>query len=119
MTDRNDLYGAGRSRRSPARFLAPVFLVVVIAGTYIVVHNGINQINRRTTSSSTTTATRPQKLTRSQRKYVKQKYYTVQPGDTLSQIASKTGVGLDTLEALNRHMNPNSLQLGQRIRLRR
>jgi LysM repeat protein len=118
MSDRHDLDGASRSRRSPARFLAPVFLVAVIAGTYIVVHNGINQINRRT-SSSTTTATRPAHLTRTQRKYVKQKFYTVQPGDTLSQIASKTGVSLDTLEALNRHMNPNSLQLGQRIRLRR
>jgi LysM repeat protein len=117
MSDRHDLHGAGRSRRNPARFLAPVFLIAVIAGTYVVVHNGINQINR-TTSSTSRTTTQPH-LTKTQRKYVKAKYYTVQSGDTLTQIAAKTGVSIDTLVALNRHMNPNSLQLGQRIRLRR
>jgi LysM repeat protein len=120
MSDRDDLYGAGRSRRSPARYLAPVLLIAVIAGTYVVVHNGINKINHASTtaSSSRTTATRPH-LTRAQRKYSRDKFYVVQPGDTLTVIASKTGVGIARLEALNRQINPNSLQLGQRIRLRR
>lgn len=118
MSDR-DHFGERRSRRTPARFLAPIFLIVVIAGTYVVVHNGINTINQK--SSTTRTSTRPAKprLTHKQRKYAKAKFYVVQPGDSLTGIAQKTGVGIATLESLNRRINPNALQLGQRIRLRR
>ena len=47
-------------------------------------------------------------------------FYVVKPGDTLSAIASKTGVSLATLEALNRSLGPTfALQTGQRLRLRR
>ena len=120
MSDRDDLYGAGRSRRSPARYLAPVLLMAVIAGTYLVVHNGINRIDHPSTtrSSTSTVATRPH-LTGAQRKYARSKFYVVQAGDTLTIIASRTGVGVAKLQALNRKVNPNALQLGQRIRLRR
>ena len=120
MSDRDDLYTTGRSRRSPARYLAPVLLIAVIAGTYVIVHNGINRINHTnpTVSSSSTTTTRPH-LTRAQRKYERNRFYVVQSGDTLTIIASKTGVSVAKLQALNRRINPNSLQVGQRIRLRR
>ena len=44
----------------------------------------------------------------------------MQPGDTLSSIAQKTGVSVDTLEALNpKLVDPNSLQAAQRLKLRR
>jgi LysM repeat protein len=96
-----------------------VFLIAVIAGTYVVVHQGIKQITQKTSTS--TTATRPvsPRLTRKQRKYAKHKFYVVQPGDSLTAIASKTGETVAKLQALNPRINPNSLQLGQRIRLRR
>ena len=117
MSDRDDLYGPRRSRRSPARFIAPLLLIAVIGGTYIVVHNGINKINQ--TASSTGGTRHKQHLTPAQRKFIKNKYYTVQSGDTLTEISTKTGVGVAKLLALNPNINPQALQLGQRIRLRR
>jgi LysM repeat protein len=117
MTEHDDLIGARRSRRNPARYLAPVLLIAVIAGTYVVVHHGIAQINH--SSSSTSSAPARHHLNRVQRKYAKDKFYVVQSGDTLTLIANKTGISVGKLQALNRQVNPNALQLGQRIRLRR
>jgi spore germination protein YaaH len=120
MSDRDDLFGDRRSRRrNPARFLAPVFLIVVIGGTYLVVHQGINKINQKTTGATTSTRPAVPHLNRTQRKYAKDKFYVVQTGDNLTLISHKTGVSVGKLQSLNRRINPNSLQLGQRIRLRR
>ena len=47
-------------------------------------------------------------------------YYTVKSGDTLSAIASDTGVSLAQLELLNPALKPPySLTTGQRLRLRK
>ncbi len=51
-------------------------------------------------------------------KYANATFYTVQPGDNLTTIATKTGVPVLTLEQLNQSLDPNSLQTGQRLRLR-
>jgi len=118
MFSRDDLFGERKPRRSPARFIVPLLLIAVIAGTYLIVHHGLKVINQ--SSSSATVVARPKrKLTRTQRKYAHAHFYVVQPGDSLTLISSKTGVNLPTLEVLNPKLNPNSLQLGQRIRLRR
>jgi len=41
--------------------------------------------------------------------------YVVQPGDTLSAIATRFNVTLDDLVAANRIVNPDALQVGQEI----
>lgn len=46
------------------------------------------------------------------------KYYFVQPGDSLSTIAEQEGIDLDTLEQLNPDLDPQTLSTGQRVRLR-
>ncbi|MFZ5966216.1 MAG: DUF1496 domain-containing protein [Bacillota bacterium] len=43
--------------------------------------------------------------------------YMVQPGDTLWSIAVKFNTTLDALSALNPHINPSVLYVGQRIRI--
>jgi LysM repeat protein len=43
--------------------------------------------------------------------------YTVQTGDTLSVIASKTGTTVAILLKLNPHIDPQALQVGQKIRV--
>jgi LysM repeat protein len=43
----------------------------------------------------------------------------VQPGDNLTSISTKTGVSVPILEQLNSSLDPNSLQTGQRLRLKR
>jgi LysM repeat protein len=100
-------------RRSPARYLAPIALAATIAGTYLIVHASLNYKKAPVTQ----TASSP--ITHAPAKFANARTYTVQPNDTLSQIAHATGVPLATLEALNKNVNPGSLQPGQKLRLRR
>jgi LysM repeat protein len=98
--------------RSRARYLAPIALIAVIAGTYFVVHAGLSKKHASSQSH------RP-RASRTHRKYAKVKFYVVQPGDSLTSIASKTGIPIGTLESLNPRVDPNNLQTSQRLRLRR
>jgi hypothetical protein len=103
------------ARRSRGRYLAPIALAAAITGTYLVVHNGLTHKSSTTHSHVATRATR----TRHGR-FARAKFYGVKPGDTLSSISQKTGVSIETLQALNRKViDPNSLQTAQRLRLRR
>ncbi len=98
--------------RKGARFLAPLALAAVIAGTYVVVHQGL-------TSKSTTSQQSGKKHHRAHGKYARVKFYVIQGGDSMTSISAKTGIALSTLEALNPSVDPNALQTGQRLRLRR
>lgn len=44
-------------------------------------------------------------------------YWTVKPGDTLTEIAAKTGLTVTELEGLNPDANPSGLQPGERLKL--
>jgi LysM repeat protein len=104
-------------RRSRWRYLAPIALAAAITGTYLIVHNGLmhnssTSHSHVSTQGHSTTTTRRGRASRS-------KFYVVRPGDTLSGISQKTGVSIQTIQALNRNLNPNSLQTAQRLRLRR
>jgi LysM repeat protein len=101
------------ARRSRARYLAPIALAATIAGTYVVVHNSLSAKTKAPPPHVVVGPVRPHG------KFAKNKYYAVQPGDSMTAIAAKTGVPLSTLESLNPHVDPNSLQTGQRLRLRR
>ena len=43
----------------------------------------------------------------------------VRSGDTLSAIASRTGVAVETIQRLNPTVDPQALQTGQRLKLTR
>jgi len=101
------------ARRSRARYLAPIALAATIAGTYVIVHDSLSPKTKAPPPHVVIGPVRPHG------KFAKQKYYAVQPGDSMTAIAAKTGVPLSTLESLNPHVDPNSLQTGQRLRLRR
>lgn len=47
-----------------------------------------------------------------------EKFYTVEPGDSLTTIADKTGVSVDKLSQLNPDLDPQALISGQRVKLR-
>jgi LysM repeat protein len=47
------------------------------------------------------------------------KSYTVKSGDTLGMISEETGVPIAELQELNPDLDPQSLTVGDRIRLRR
>jgi LysM repeat protein len=101
-----------------ARFLAPAALAAVTFGVYLIVHS--------TLAPSRHPVTHPNAVVVNGRRQVRHtrrgpKFYVVKPGDTLSAIASKTGVSMGSLTSLNSSLAsaPNSLQTGQRLRLRR
>jgi hypothetical protein len=100
--------------RSRARYLAPVALVAAIAGTYAVVHAGLKPKPAVTLSQPS-----PGRGTPAHRHFARAKFYVVSPRDNLTAIATKTGVPVGNIEALNPNLDPNSLQPGQRLRLRR
>jgi len=45
------------------------------------------------------------------------KYYTIRKGDTLSSIASKFGVSINTIKSKNKKLTEDKLSIGQKIRL--
>jgi hypothetical protein len=47
-----------------------------------------------------------------------EKFYVVEPGDTLTTISRKTDVGVDKLTRLNPDLDPQALISGQRVKLR-
>ena len=53
------------------------------------------------------------------RKRLGPRRWTVRRGDTFASIARKTGHNIDALRARNPQLDPDALQPGQRIRLRR
>jgi hypothetical protein len=110
----------GRPRRSPARLLAPVALVVTLAAVAIVVSNstGNDDDGGDDGSANRTAEPRPRDQGRQQRRRPQRTFYRVRLNDTLGLIAEQTGVPVEQLEALNPELDPQNLIVGQRIRLR-
>ena len=101
-----------------ARLLAPIAIAAVAVGIYLIVHNNVATHSSAAVHSRTTHHHHHRRAHHAA-KSAKPISYTVQSGDTLSDIANKTGVSLARLEALNPSLSPPySLQTGQRLRLR-
>jgi LysM repeat protein len=116
-----------RTRRSPARFLAPLALIaVLVVFLAIVTSSGgggssSSDESGTTTSAQTTTTSKKTATTKVKKKKAatdSSKTYTVQAGDTLGGIADKTGVPLDRIEELNPNVDPHAMTTGQEIRLK-
>jgi LysM repeat protein len=108
--------------RIGARLLALIALIAAIAGVYVIVHETLTKKKdtvTQTSSSSTTTTGQSRAQAKAHHEFAKAKYYSVRSGDSLSSIAAKTGVSLGTIESLNPNVDPNALQTGQRLKLRR
>jgi LysM repeat protein len=98
--------------RTRVRYLAPIALLALLVGVYLIVHHNVSpRVN--TSVAKHGPAPRPHN------RFSRQKFYVVQPGENLTTIAKKTGIPLSTLEQLNPRLDPNSLQAQQRLRLRR
>src|SRR5262249_31192323 len=125
-TWRRDLYVAGITetsgvrmydrwamvRRSRGRFLAPIALAATITGTDLVWHT---ELTHKSSTTHSHVSSRPS--TPKHGHFTRAKFYVVKRGDTLSTISQKTGVSIETLQALNRtlRVDPNSLQTAQRL----
>ncbi|HEY1275079.1 MAG TPA: LysM domain-containing protein [Thermoleophilaceae bacterium] len=105
-------------RRSPARFLAPLALLVVVAAVAVTISNaGLGDgSDSSTTPTEQTSAPKP-KTTKTKRKPTRRNY-VIKTGDTLGAISEKTGVSVERLQQLNPELDPQALVAGQRIKLR-
>jgi LysM repeat protein len=107
------------THHSPARWLAPIALVTCAFAVYLVVSPGSvgSGSGTATTQSPPRTSKGSQRPKSSTRKPKVTRTYTVQPGDTLSAIAARTGVALARIQALNPQADTQALQTGQKIKL--
>jgi LysM repeat protein len=103
--------------RNPARYLAPLAIAAVAAISYVIVHKALT--DKHTSVPIVQTTSSPTGTSHAIVLKTKTKFYVVQPNDTLSKIASRTGVSVSELEALNPTVTPDSLHPSQRLRLRR
>ena len=102
--------------RSRARYVAPIALVASIAVTYLVVHDSLKSTHKSTTSHQVVLPTGP---AHPKKRVHHATVYVVKSGDSLSGISAKTGVSVATIELLNPGVDPNALQSGQRLTLRK
>jgi LysM repeat protein len=102
------------ARRSIARLIAPLALVVAGLAVVLVIAtsagNGDSGSSGTTTSSTTTKKGAPAKP--------KPKVYVVKAGDNLSIIAQKTGITVERIQALNPDVDPQALTVGQKLTIR-
>jgi LysM repeat protein len=103
-------------RRSPARFLAPIALIAFAFALYSIAKTPDDTAGGgKATPTATATAAKSSKKKSTASKG--RKTYTVKSGDTLSGIAEKTNVSLETLRDLN--PRADTLSPGQKLRLRK
>jgi LysM repeat protein len=111
--------------------MAPLALLVALAAVGYVVTSGTGDESKsgsrgssgskgstggKSSTGSKTTASEGQKTTTTSSEA---KSYTVKSGDTLGMISEQTGVSIEDLQELNPDLDPQSLTVGDRIRLRR
>jgi LysM repeat protein len=109
-------------RRNPARWLAPLALVACAVAVYSLVNDTFrSDESSRPAASTAATGRSAEGATRNasvKRRGTRHKRtYRVKPGDTLSEIAFKTGVSLQQIQRLNPALDSQSLQTGEKIKL--
>ncbi|HZA89498.1 MAG TPA: LysM domain-containing protein [Solirubrobacterales bacterium] len=100
------------------RLLAPIAIIVVAAAVLFVVATSIPDSNsddgNRGGGGRGGGGGKGAKTERTEGKF-----YTVEPGDSLTSIADKTGVPVERLLLLNPNLDPQALISGERVKLRR
>lgn len=91
---------------------APLALLAAAVAIVIVV-----QASRPSAPTSSPSATRPAVTQPARHARPALRIYVVKPGDTLTVIADKANVSLETIQRLNPDVDPNALQTGQRLKL--
>jgi LysM repeat protein len=109
-------------RRNPARWLAPLALVACAVAVYSLVNDNLrSDAPSRPATSTAATGRSADGATRNastKGKARRKRTYKVKPGDTLSAISAKTGVPLEQIQRLNPALDSQSLQTGEKIKLR-
>ncbi|UGS37685.1 LysM peptidoglycan-binding domain-containing protein [Capillimicrobium parvum] len=109
------------ARRYAARILAPLAIVAVVVAGYLIYQQYRDNTTGGGSTSTLPAATSPSTTTgkskRGSKKHRVRKVYIVKQGDILSTVSEKTDVSVERLQELNPELDPQSLQVGQRLKL--
>lgn len=113
-----------RRSAGAARYAAPVVFLLAVTVAVLLIRSGINAGDSTTTTSrgavthASTAPTPPPGTTRKATTTLSGQFYTVASGDTFGSISAKTGVPIAEIERLNPSVSSNSLQVGQKLRVK-
>jgi LysM repeat protein len=117
---------ARNPRSTAARYGAPALFLLAVTIAVLLIRSGLGGgTSGQTTTHEgpvthpSTAATPPPGTTRQgATTTLSGQYYTVASGDTFGSISAKTGVPISQLEQLNPGVSTNSLQVGQKLRVK-
>jgi hypothetical protein len=116
MTDMALPNNPDRAPRSiVARVLVPLAMVAVVLAVVAIV-SGTMSDSRGGNGDGERKARAEQQ--QSQKPEFEGDVYVVQPGDTLTGVAAKTGVSVGELQRLNPELDPETLGTGQSLKIR-
>jgi LysM repeat protein len=107
---------ANRGRRSPARLIAPLALVVGAVAVLLVIQASTGSDGGSKNDGASNASTQTETTQTTQRRI--RPSYTVKLNDTLGLISQKTGVSVARIQELNPELDPQNLIVGQKIKLR-
>jgi LysM repeat protein len=99
------------------RWAAPVAFLAAITIGALVVRAGLESGKHHQAKTPTTVTAKKKHPPGQGHKRRRAKTYTIQSGDTLATIATKTGTTVVKLEQLNPGIDPTALRVGQKIRV--
>jgi LysM repeat protein len=106
------------SRRRVAHYAAPVVFLAAVTVLVLLIRAGLEGGSTAPTTAVAPTTTRIVSTAPRRTSTTAVRTYTVQTGDTFNSIAAKTGVPVSQLERLNPAVSSNSLQIGQKLRVK-
>lgn len=107
---------AGHGWRAPlARYGAPVAFLAAVTLAVLLVRAGLDSHGRARTPTSSTATTITDVFPRPGGRKA---YYRIRTGDTLGAVADRFDTTVRELLALNPGVSPNSLTVGERLRVR-
>jgi LysM repeat protein len=103
-------------RSRATRFAAPAAFLAAITIGVLVIRAGFEH-GRHAATTTTTVVAKTKTTAKHTHKRHGGRTYTVQSGDTLDSIASRTGTSVARLEQLNPGVDPTALRVGEKIRV--
>ena len=114
--------GSSKARPHVARYAAPVAFLLGVTIAVLLIRSALGGSGGGPTTTAGP-ATHPSSTVATTTKRGSStaphtRFYTVQPGDTFGSISAKTGTSIADLTRLNPGVSSNTLQVGQKLRVK-
>lgn len=104
-------------RRRVTRWAAPVAFLVAVTILALVLRAGFEHGKQHATRTTSVISKNKKKTHTHDHPKQHVQTYTVESGDTFESIATKTGTTIAKLKQLNPSVDPNTLQVGETIKV--